>query len=232
MWVVMLNFVGGPSLSVMALTSNLCGLFGQSALVAAAGAKKGLFVNLKKPEHIRSVPDIADTQAIDARNLARLIAADKWPPLSSLVAPNSLTAFSYEGILFSLKTWNGSLVIVQAGLVANPEIPGHLFHCGYTANVYRVVESVVQLYTAGKSRFEELAELHNRLVRYTIRERGSKVLYFIPSLIVRLMTRIPLNTVWLQMHREGSNYIDVETNSSLFAALQTTSHFFGRTFNS
>jgi len=28
----------------------LCGLFGQSALVAAAGAKKGLSVNLKKPE--------------------------------------------------------------------------------------------------------------------------------------------------------------------------------------
>ena len=89
------------------------------------------------------------------------------------MATSSLTAFSYEGILFALKSWNGSLVIVQAGLVANPEIPGHLFHCGYTANVYRVVESVVQLYTAGKSRFEELAELHNRLVRYTIRERGS-----------------------------------------------------------
>ena len=44
----MLNLVGGPSLSVMALTSKLCGLFGQSALVTAAGAKKGLFVNLKK----------------------------------------------------------------------------------------------------------------------------------------------------------------------------------------
>ena len=50
MWVVMLNLVGGPSLSVMVLTSNLCGFFGQSALVAAAGAKKGLSVNLKKPE--------------------------------------------------------------------------------------------------------------------------------------------------------------------------------------
>jgi len=42
--------VGGPSLSVMVLTCNLCGLFGQSALVAGAGAKKGLSVNLKKPE--------------------------------------------------------------------------------------------------------------------------------------------------------------------------------------
>jgi len=39
----MLNLVGGPSLRVMGLTSNLCGLFGQSALVAATGAKKGLF---------------------------------------------------------------------------------------------------------------------------------------------------------------------------------------------
>ena len=115
-------------------------------------------------------------------------------------------------------------------MVANPKIPGHLFHCGYTANVYRVAESVVQLYTNGK--FEELAELHNQLVRNTIRENGNKVPYFIPSLIVRLMTWIPLNTVWLQSHREGSNYIDVETNSSLFAALQTTSYIFGRTFNS
>jgi len=120
--------------------------------------------------------------------------------------------------------------IVQAGLVANPKIPGHLFHCGYTANVYRVVEAVVQLYTAGE--FQELAGLHNQLVRYTTRERGNKVPYFIPSLIVRLMTRIPLNTVWLQTHQEGSNNIDVETNSSLFAALQTTSHIFGRTFKS
>ena len=79
MWVVMLNLVGGPSLSVtvIVLTSNLCGLFGQSALVAAAGAKKGLFVNLKKLKRIRSAPDIADAQAVDARNLARLIAAGK-----------------------------------------------------------------------------------------------------------------------------------------------------------
>ena len=50
MWVVLLNLVGGPGLSVMVLTSNLCSLFAQSALVAAAGAKKGLSVNLKKPE--------------------------------------------------------------------------------------------------------------------------------------------------------------------------------------
>jgi len=169
----MLKLVGGPSLSVMALTSNLCGFVGQSALVNAAGTRKGLFVNLKRLERIRSAPDIADAQAVDARNLARLIAADKWPPLSSLVAPNSLIAFSYEDILFALQTWNGYLVIVQAGLVANPKLPGHLFHCGYTANVYCVVEAVVQLYTTGK--FEELAELHNQLVRYTTRERRNKM---------------------------------------------------------
>jgi len=146
------------------------------------------------------------------------------------VAPNSLTAFPHEGILFAIKTWNDSLVIFQAGLMANLKIPGNLFHCGYTANVYRVVGTVVQLYTAGN--FEDLAELHNQLVRYTTRERGNKVPYFIPSLVVRLMTRIPLNTMSLQTHREGSKYIDVEPNSSLFAALQTTSHIFGRTFNS
>ena len=94
--------IGFPINNIISL-SNLCSLFGQSALVAAAGAKKGLFVNLKKLERIRSAPDIADAQAVDARNIARLIAADKWPPLSSLVAPNSLTAFSYEGILFASK---------------------------------------------------------------------------------------------------------------------------------
>jgi len=45
------------------------------------------------------------------------------------------------------------------------------------------------------------------------------------------MPQIPLNTVWLQTHREGSNYIDVETNSCLAVALQTTLHIFGRPFN-
>jgi len=97
------------------------------------------------------------------------------------VATSSLTAFSYEGILFALKSWNGSLVIVQAGLVANPEIPGHLFHCGYTANVYRVVESVVQLYTAGK--FEELAELHIQLVRLLFVRGGIRCLFLSPALL-------------------------------------------------
>jgi len=87
----------------------------------------------------------------------------------------------------------------------------------------------VQLYTAGK--FAELADLHHQLVKYTIRERGNKVPFFISSFLVRLMQRIPLNTVWLQTHWEGSNYIDVETNSSLVVALQTTSHIFGSPSN-
>jgi len=46
------------------------------------------------------------------------------------------------------------------------------------------------------------------------------------------MTLMPLNTVWFQTHWEGSNCIDVKTNSSLIAALQTTSHIFGRTSKS
>ena len=45
------------------------------------------------------------------------------------------------------------------------------------------------------------------------------------------MSRIPLNTVWLQTHKEGNNYIDVETKIYLTAAFQTTSHIFGRPFN-
>ena len=134
-WVIMLNLLGGHNPRVSALTFNLCGFPGVSTLVAASGAKKGLFVNLKRPERVRSAPVTADAQAVDARNLARLIAADKWPPMSLHVAPNSLTAFSYEGTLFALKTWNGSIKMVQTGLVANSKIPGHLFHCGYTERV-------------------------------------------------------------------------------------------------
>jgi len=37
LWVVMLNLVGGLSLSVTALTSNLCGFVAQSTLVQALG---------------------------------------------------------------------------------------------------------------------------------------------------------------------------------------------------
>ena len=171
-WVIMLNLLGGHNPRVSALTFNLCGFPGESTLVAASGAKKGLFVNLKRPERVRSAPVTADAQAVDARNLARLIAADKWPPLSLHVAPNSLTAFSYEGTLFALKTWNGSIKMVQTGLVANSKIPGHLFHCGYTTNVYRVVEAVVQLYTAGK--FAELADLTTNSSNTPFVRRGAR----------------------------------------------------------
>ena len=73
----MLNLAGGSSLSVIALTFNLCRFLGQSALVAASGAKKGLFANLNKLERIGSAPARDHAQAVDARNLACLIAADK-----------------------------------------------------------------------------------------------------------------------------------------------------------
>jgi len=138
--------LGGYSPRVSALTFNLCGCSGQSALGSASGAKKGLFVNLQKPERIWSAPVTADTQAVNARNLARLNAADKWPPLSLHVVPNSFAAFSYKGTLTASKTWKGSIKMVQTGVVANSKIPGHLFHCGYAENVCHVVEAVVQLW--------------------------------------------------------------------------------------
>jgi len=62
--------------------------------------------------------------------------------------------------------------MVQTGLVANSKIPGHLFHCGYTANVYRVVEAVVQLYTAGK--FAELADLTTNSSNTPFVRRGAR----------------------------------------------------------
>jgi len=85
-------------------TFNQCGCSGQSGLVSASGAKKGLFLNLHKPERMWSAPVTVDVQAVDARNLARLIAADKWQPLSLHVEPNLLTVFSYKGTLIALKT--------------------------------------------------------------------------------------------------------------------------------
>ena len=76
-WVMFLNLFGCYSLSVTALTLTPCGFFGQSVSVAAADAKRNLFLTLKKPQRICSAPVTADAQAVDARNLARLIAADK-----------------------------------------------------------------------------------------------------------------------------------------------------------
>ena len=113
--------------SVTALTPKLCAFSGQSALVVATGAKKGLFANLKKPERIHLAPPTADKQTVDARNLACLVAAHKWPPPSFQVAPDSPSTLSYGGILLTLKTWNGSLQTIQTGVAANPKIPGHLF---------------------------------------------------------------------------------------------------------
>jgi len=59
-WVVMLNLLGEHNPRVSALILDLCRFSGQSTLVAASGAKKGLFVNLKRPEHVRSAPVTAD----------------------------------------------------------------------------------------------------------------------------------------------------------------------------
>jgi len=101
----------------------------------------------------------------------------------------------------------------RLGWWQTPKSPGTSFIVAtHVTNVYRVVEAVVQLYTARK--FAEQADLHNYRSA-----RGNKVQFFIPSFLVRLMPRIPLNTVWLQTHLEGSNYIDVETNSCLAVAL-------------
>jgi len=57
-WVVMLNSLGGHNPRVSALTFNIFGFSGQSALVAASGAKKGLLVSLKRPERVRSAQGI------------------------------------------------------------------------------------------------------------------------------------------------------------------------------
>ena len=59
-WVVMLNLLGGHNPRVSALIFDLCRFSGQSTLVAASGAMKGLFVNLKRPEPVRSAPVTAD----------------------------------------------------------------------------------------------------------------------------------------------------------------------------
>ena len=65
MWVVMLCLLGGYNPSVTALTPNLCAFSGQSDLVVATGAKKGLFANLKKLERILLAPPTVNAQTVD-----------------------------------------------------------------------------------------------------------------------------------------------------------------------
>jgi len=113
--------------------------------------------------------------------------------------PNSRDNFSYEGIVLALKNWQSILTFAPLGIVSDP----NLYHCGYTAIVYRVAEAVVDCYTA--EQFAELADLHNQLTVYATRDVSDKTPYVMPSFIMRLLQRIPLNTVWLNSHQEGSN---------------------------
>jgi len=142
--------------------------------------------------------------------------------------PNSRDDFSYEGIVLALKNWQSILTFAPLGIVSDPFIPGNLYHCGYMAIVYRVAEAVVDCYTAEK--FAELADLHNQLTVYASRDVIDKIPFAVPSFIIRLLLRIPLNTVWLYSHPEGSNCPDVENNLHMSAALQVTAHIFGVLF--
>ena len=95
---------------------------------------------------------------------------------------NTGDVFSYEGIVIALKTWQDNLIFVQAGVAADPSIPGYLYHCNYTALVYQVAEAVVDLYVKGE--LEELALLHNQLTVYVTRGLSDKRPYVMPSLLV------------------------------------------------
>jgi len=173
-------------------------------------------------------PPIADNVTVDARNLAILFSLRKYPPPEFKVPPNTLDNFSYEGIVLALKNWQGILTFVQAGVTGNPVIPGYLYHCGYTAGVYRVAEAVVDMYSTAK--FAELVELHNQLTAYVTRAVDDKTAYVMPSILVGLLQRIPLDTVWLKTHPEGSNCPDVENNLLMSAAMQVTAYIFGVPF--
>ena len=89
------------------------------------------------------VPVIADDLAVDARNLALLFSVGKYPPPGYDMLPNTRDDFSYDGIVLALKTWQSIFTFAPAGVVSNSVIPGNLYHCGYTATVYRVAETVV-----------------------------------------------------------------------------------------
>ena len=116
--------------------------------------------------------------------------------------PNSRDAFTYEGIVLALKNWQNILTFAPLGMISDPLIPGNMYHCWYTAIAYRVAETVVDCYTAEK--FAELADLHNQLTVYATRDVSGKNPYAMRSFIIQLLRRIPLNTVWLYSHQEGT----------------------------
>ena len=137
---------------------------------------------------------------------------------------NTLSEFSYEDIMIVLKDWQENLEFVQVGVTANPWVPGYLFYCGLKVIAYHMAGVVVDMYATGK--IAELAELHDQLEVYVTREKGNKVLYSMPNLLVEMLTRIPLHVVWLNSHPEGSNCIDVENHVYISTADQTTSFIF------
>jgi len=139
--------------------------------------------------------------AVDARNLALLFSVKKYPPPGYDLMPNSRDDFSYEGIVLALKNWQ-NITFAPFGMISDPLIPGNMYHCGYTAIAYRVAETVVDCYTAEK--FAELADLHNQLTVYATRDVSGKNPYAMRSFIIQLLRRIPLNTVWLYSHQEGT----------------------------
>ena len=120
------------------------------------------------------------------------------------------------------------ITFAPLGMISDPSIPGNMYHCGYTAIAYRVAEAVVVCYAAEK--FAELAILHNQLTVYATRDENDKNSYVMPSFIIQLLRRIPLNTLWLNSHQEGSNCPDVENNVYMSTALQVTAHIFGVPF--
>jgi len=51
-----------------------------------------------------------------------------------------------------------------------------------------------------------------------------------PSLLIGLLRWIPLSTVWLKTHPEGSNCPDVENYLYMSAVIQVTAHIFSVSF--
>jgi len=167
-----------------------------------------LFSNLRKPSNVVEAPALACNVGVDARNLTILFSVEKYPPPVYDLLSNSLDAFSYEGIVLALKNWQNIITFAPLGIISDPSIPGNIYHCGYTAIAYRVAEAVVDCYTTGK--LAELTDLHNQLTVYATRDVSDKTPYVktpyvIPNFIIRLLRRIPLNTVWLNSHQEGRN---------------------------
>ena len=227
-WLMIVGVLGYCTLAMKLLTRTSCGIFWQTTMVNAGDARKDLFKNLQKPAKVLEAPLTADNIAVDTRNNALLYSLGRWPPARSQVPSNTGDVFSYEGIMMALKTWQDVLTFVQVGVAADPSIPGYLYHCSYTAAVYQVAAAVVDLYVKGE--LDELAVLHNQLTAYVTRGLSDKMPYVMPSLLVRLLKRPPLDTVWLNSHPEGSNCPDTENNMYLSTTMQVTSFIFSVQF--